>query len=267
MTKPAATTKPDRAVSSASNAQPVSQSSAVPQVPADMPVIKVTPGQVGGVTCLVVDARELHTALGSKRDFTTWLKARVNDYKFSIGEDYDRVDSPFESNQDAKTHGGDRKSQKYTLTLDMAKEISMLEKNDIGRAVRKYFIQCEKQLLSAESTKLQPQQTGKATENFDEKNPNKLLDRYGREFEKSPVQRHAMNVVWLLVEIPRKKAYEEYARTLAIVGENEKRTAEKVAECLYIKTLNETAKEFFTSNTPTNDLSLLDAFLKNKIQK
>ncbi|MGE9658029.1 antA/AntB antirepressor family protein [Snodgrassella alvi] len=41
--------------------------------------------------------------------------------------------------------GGDRRSKEYHLTLDMAKELAMVEKTEVGRQVRKYFIQCERE--------------------------------------------------------------------------------------------------------------------------
>lgn len=43
-------------------------------------------------------------------------------------------------------HGGNRRSIDYHLTLDMAKELAMVEKNDKGQQARRYFIYCEKQL-------------------------------------------------------------------------------------------------------------------------
>ena len=40
--------------------------------------------------------------------------------------------------------GGDRNSIDYILSMDMAKELAMIENNSTGRAARRYFIQCEK---------------------------------------------------------------------------------------------------------------------------
>ena len=34
----------------------------------------------------------------------------------------------------------------YHITLDMAKELSMVERNEKGKQARKYFIECEKKL-------------------------------------------------------------------------------------------------------------------------
>lgn len=71
-----------------------------------------------------IDARTLHKELRVGKDFTTWLKGRIKKYDFIKNEDY-KLDSP--KREDQVSHGGDRKSKYYSLTLDMAKELSMVE--------------------------------------------------------------------------------------------------------------------------------------------
>jgi len=86
----------------------------------------------------VVNARELHEFLGVGKDFSTWVKDRIEKYGFEEDSDYALFDSPNLGNQTGR--GGDRKSKDYLLTLDCAKEISMAENSERGRQVRKYFI-------------------------------------------------------------------------------------------------------------------------------
>ena len=77
----------------------------------------------------LINARTLHKELGVKKKFADWIKMRIEKYEFVNGEDY-KLDFPKKGNQNS--HGGDRKSKTYSLTLDMAKELSMLENNDFA---------------------------------------------------------------------------------------------------------------------------------------
>lgn len=72
-----------------------------------------------------IDARILHKELKVGKDFTTWLKGRISKYEFVENEDW-KLDLPNLANQNSR--GGDRKSKIYSLTLNMAKELSMVEK-------------------------------------------------------------------------------------------------------------------------------------------
>lgn len=83
-----------------------------------------------------VSARELHTFLGIKRDFTNWCK-QMFEYGFEEDKDFTPIL--------AKSTGG-RPSADYALTIDTAKEISMLQRSEKGKQARKYFIECEKKL-------------------------------------------------------------------------------------------------------------------------
>ncbi|MCP4747998.1 MAG: phage antirepressor Ant [Desulfobacteraceae bacterium] len=87
-----------------------------------------------------VNARDLHEFLGVRRDFTTWIKARIKQYYFVENRDFTLI----HPNGGIKGKGGDRRSKEYHLTLDMAKELSMVERTDRGREARQYFIECER---------------------------------------------------------------------------------------------------------------------------
>ena len=89
-----------------------------------------------------VSARELYDFLQVKSRFATWIKNRIQKYGFV--KDLDFSFSIFL--EKPKSRNGGRPSNEYILTLDMAKELSMVENNEKGREARRYFIQCEKAL-------------------------------------------------------------------------------------------------------------------------
>lgn len=84
----------------------------------------------------VVSARELHSFLESKRDFSNWIKDRIQKYDFIENQDYTRF------NKIVETTGG--RSIEYALTIDTAKELSMVEGNEKGKQARRYFIDQER---------------------------------------------------------------------------------------------------------------------------
>lgn len=84
-----------------------------------------------------VNARALHAFLGSKRDFSTWIKDRIKSYDFTEGLDYVSFPEIVEREIGATTR------IEYALTIGMAKELSMVEGNEKGKQARKYFIACE----------------------------------------------------------------------------------------------------------------------------
>lgn len=120
-------------------------------------LVPVISGQIGGRESNIVSAKALHKALGVGNDFSTWLKLRIDEYGFVLGTDYVIFDSSNYRNQSAdidqqesgwvSKRGGDRRSKDYGLSLGMGKELAMVERNEQGRAVRRYFIQCEEALL------------------------------------------------------------------------------------------------------------------------
>ena len=87
----------------------------------------------------LVSARELHGFLEVKRDFSTWIKDRIEKYSFEEGVDF----SPILGNS-AESMG--RPRIEYALKISMAKELSMVENNEKGSVARKYFIECERKL-------------------------------------------------------------------------------------------------------------------------
>jgi phage anti-repressor protein len=103
-------------------------------------LIKVTQNDLGKV----VSARELYEFLECKRQFADWIKQRIRDYKFVENTDFTTFSQICEN-------GG--KSLEYALSLDMAKELAMVERNEKGREARQYFIACEKELRAVKKVK------------------------------------------------------------------------------------------------------------------
>ena len=103
-------------------------------------LIKIQTNEVGE-NC--VSARELHEGLKVGRDFTTWVKGRISKYGFEENVDFTIVNlAP--PNRGA-SWGGNNKLD-YIITVDMAKELCMVENNELGRQFRRYFIESEKKL-------------------------------------------------------------------------------------------------------------------------
>lgn len=109
-------------------------------------LVPVFEAEIDGIVQPVVNARELHKFLKVQRDFSTWIKGRIQEYEFIKNVDYIVV-----QNLTSPKRGTSKSRQRvlidYYLSLDMAKELSMVEKTDKGREVRRYFIKCEKVLM------------------------------------------------------------------------------------------------------------------------
>ena len=89
----------------------------------------------------LINARELFYALRGKETktkYTDWIKDRITKYKFQPNIDFIGF-----SLKNEKPVGG-RPVNEYYLTIDTSKEICMIENNDIGRKIRRYFIEIEK---------------------------------------------------------------------------------------------------------------------------
>lgn len=87
-----------------------------------------------------VSARELHEFLEVKTAYKDWFP-RMCEYGFTEGEDFCSFLS--------ESTGG-RPAQDAQLTIDMAKEICMLQRNEKGKQARQYFIKLEKDWNSPE---------------------------------------------------------------------------------------------------------------------
>lgn len=99
----------------------------------------------------VVYGTELYECLGSKRQYTDWIKGRLQECDAIKDEDY----QSFSQNSEKPTGG--RPKLEYIIKLDTAKEMAMLERNEKGKQVRRYFIQIEKKYKENSLADLSPE--------------------------------------------------------------------------------------------------------------
>lgn len=98
-------------------------------------LIRIEPSRIGGETIQTCNARDLHAFLKVKARFNDWIRNRVEDFGFQENQDFITLTRLLVS-------GGKRKD--YYLSLDMAKELAMVERNAKGKEARLYFIDCER---------------------------------------------------------------------------------------------------------------------------
>lgn len=92
---------------------------------------------------VIVSGRMLHQALEIKTEYKKWFR-RMKEYGFEESQDYIRV------SQKCHTPGGFQEMTDHVVKLDMAKEISMIQRSEPGKKARQYFIQVEKAWNSPE---------------------------------------------------------------------------------------------------------------------
>lgn len=122
-------------------------------------LIPTAASQIAGQETPTVNARDLHTFLEVGRDYTNWIKDRIGEYNFNENEDFVVF---AEIGENPK---GGRPKKGYHITLDMAKELAMVERTEKGAQARKYFIEVEKKFREGkalpapkESTSLVPEE-------------------------------------------------------------------------------------------------------------
>ena len=103
-------------------------------------LIKIQTNEVGE-NC--VSARELHEGLEIKSKFNDWMTNRIKKYGFEENLDFILVTKILVTNNPKNPT---TKEKDHIITVDMAKELCMVENNELGRKFRKYFIESEKKL-------------------------------------------------------------------------------------------------------------------------
>lgn len=104
-------------------------------------IIKITKNEIGNAELNSVNARDIHNYLQVNSKFADWIKRAISKYDFKENIDYTVL-----KNEKKLNDGVCRPFTDYIVTMDMAKELAMLENNPKGKETRKYFINCEKEL-------------------------------------------------------------------------------------------------------------------------
>jgi len=103
-------------------------------------LITISQSVIGNGEVNSVLGSELHAFLEVQTDFRKWIQRRIEEYDFLINSDWSKLT--------AATGAGGTDRNDYILSMDMAKELSMVEKNAKGKEARRYFIQKEKEANS-----------------------------------------------------------------------------------------------------------------------
>ena len=94
---------------------------------------------------ITLSARELHEFLGIGTQYTKWFD-RMSEYGF-----YENVDYQAISQKRLTAQGNETTYIDHEITLDMAKEIAMIQRSDKGKEVRQYFLELERRWNSPEA--------------------------------------------------------------------------------------------------------------------
>lgn len=146
-------------------------------------IIPINSGKLAGEAVQTVNARDLHAFLEVQTAFKDWIVRRIEEYGFEQEKDFLRFDSSKMSDQKfcrsnlsskhdtafcspnlgSKQGRGGHNRIDYHLSLDMAKELAMVEKTEKGREARRYFIDCERRAKAAAGARTTPLRSGRAS--------------------------------------------------------------------------------------------------------
>lgn len=105
-------------------------------------LIAVSESTINDELVQTVNARELHEFLQSKRQFSNWITYQIEAFEFTQGVDFITINNSVCSPP----------RKEYHISLDMAKELAMVERSAKGKEIRKYFIAVEKEYRSKQES-------------------------------------------------------------------------------------------------------------------
>ena len=112
----------------------------------------------------LVSGRELHEFLGIKTKYKDWFP-RMCEYGFVENTDFIAI-----AQKRATAQGNETTYTDHFMKISMAKEISMIQRNEKGKQARLYFIECEKRLKQVYTPK----------KSLVDKTPTEILEDNGR---------------------------------------------------------------------------------------
>ena len=115
----------------------------------------------------VVSGRELHKFLEVKTRYNDWINKRVKEYGFIENIDFVAI-----TQKKVTAQGNTSEYTDHLLKINMAKELAMIENNEKGKALRKYFIECENKWNSPEMILMKANQI-----------QNRMIENYQKEIQ------------------------------------------------------------------------------------
>lgn len=104
-------------------------------------VVTINAQEVDGLVN-TVNGRDLHQELEIGKVFAAWMPDMISKFGFEEGVDFVSYEGlSFPKSESSKSR--QQKTKEYALTIDMAKEVAMVQRNHKGREVRKKFIEAE----------------------------------------------------------------------------------------------------------------------------
>lgn len=103
-------------------------------------LLPVTKAPIGGQENNAIDGRALHAFLGVGKVFAAWMPEQIEAFGFEEHRDFEVF------SETGKNPQGGRPTREYMLSIDMAKELAMVQRSEKGKQARAYFLECERRL-------------------------------------------------------------------------------------------------------------------------
>lgn len=126
-----------------------------------MKMIEIKQNKINSENVNSVNAREIWKFLEVKTKFADWIQRTIEKFDFAENVDYIKASQKWEASKTGQTQ------IEYIVTIDMAKELAMVENNPKGKEARKYFINAEKELQNIKQTP-PPENNFKLPQNYRE---------------------------------------------------------------------------------------------------